>query len=137
LGYDDVMNTDFAWEPPLPKLALGLAVPFTTFYRPVGSLVYRVVFDIFGLNPSPFRIVVYAFLLLNLFLVYKLAQRLSGSREIAALSALLYTFHGRLAAIYLNNGTLYDVLCATFTFFTLLYYVGVGRLGGAFTGGTG
>jgi hypothetical protein len=39
LGYDDVMNTDLAWEPPLPKLALGLAVPFTSFYRPVGSLV--------------------------------------------------------------------------------------------------
>jgi hypothetical protein len=134
LGFDDVMNTDFAWEPPLSKLALGLAVPFTTFYRPVGSLVYRVVFDIFGLNPSPFRIVVYAFLLLNLFLIYKLARRLSGSREIAALSALLYTFHGRLADIYLNNGTLYDVICATFTFLTLLYYVGVRQSGRSIQG---
>lgn len=129
LGYDDVMNTDLAWEPAWPWLALALALPFTTFYRPVGSLVYRVVFDFFGLNPSPFRVVVYAFLLLNLFLVYKLARRLSGSGEIAALSALLYSFHGRLAGIYLNNGTLYDVLCATFTLLTLLYYIGVRQAG--------
>jgi hypothetical protein len=128
-GYDDVMNIDFAWEPPLQNLALGLAVPFTTFYRPVGSLVYRVIFDIFGLNPSPFRVVVYGFLLLNLLLVYKLAARLSGSREIGAMSALLYTFHGRLAAIYLNNGTIYDVLCATLTFLTLLYYIEVRQAG--------
>jgi len=128
-GYDDVMNIDFAWEPPLKNLALALVNPFTTFYRPVGSLVYRIVFDLFGLNPLPFRVVVYGFLLLNLFLVYKLALRLSGSGEIAAMSALLYTFHGRLAAIYLNNGTIYDVLCATFTFLTLLYYVGVRQAG--------
>jgi hypothetical protein len=134
LGYDDIMNTDFAWEPPLSKLALGLAVPFTTFYRPVGSLVYRVVFDIFGLNPSPFRVVVYGFLLLNIFLIYQLARRLSGSREIAAMSSLLYTFHGRLAYIYLYNGTLYDVLCATFTFLTLLYYIGVRQAGRSIQG---
>jgi hypothetical protein len=128
-GYDDVMNIDFAWGPPLNSLALALVNPFTTFYRPVGSLVYRIVFDGFGLNPLPFRVVVYGFLLLNLFLVYKLALRLSGSGEIAALSALLYTFHGRLAGIYLNNGTIYDVLCAAFTFLTLLYYIGVRQAG--------
>jgi hypothetical protein len=126
---DDVMNIDYAWEPPLQKLVLGLAVPFTTFYRPVGSLVYRVMFDIFGLNPSPIRVVVYGFLLLNLWLVYRLAVRLSESREIGAMSALLYTFHGRLAGIYLNNGTIYDVLCATLTFLTLLYYIGVRQAG--------
>jgi Dolichyl-phosphate-mannose-protein mannosyltransferase len=133
-GYDDVMNIDFAWEPPLRDLALGLAVPFTTFYRPVGSLAYRVIFDIFGLNPSPFRVVVYGFLLLNLWLVYKLAARVSGSREVGAMSALLYTFHGRLAGIYLNNGTIYDVLCATLTFLTLLYYIGVRQAGGRIQG---
>src|ERR1035441_3570093 len=86
-GYDDVMNIDFAWEPPLKSLAFALVNPFTKFYRPVGSLIYRVIFDIFGLNPLPFRIVVYGFLLLNLYLVYRLALRLSRSEEIAAMSA--------------------------------------------------
>lgn len=128
-GFDDVMNIDFAWEPPLKDLLLGLAIPFTTFYRPTGSAVYRVLFDLFGLNAHPFRDVVYGLMLLNLFLVYKLARRLSGSREIGALSALLYTFHGRMAGIYLNNGTLYDVVCATFTLLTLLYYIGLRQSG--------
>lgn len=128
-GYDDITNIHVAWEPPLQKLALGLVVPFTTFYRPAGSAIYRVLFDLFGLNPLPFRVVAYGFLLVNLFLVYKIARRLSGSAEIGAMSALLYTFHGRLAGIYLNNGTIYDIVCATFTLLTLLYYIGVRQAG--------
>ncbi len=133
-GYDDVMNIDFAWEPPLRKLALALPVPFTSFYRPAGAAVYRLLFDIFGLRPHPFRDAVYGLLVINLFLVYKLAVRLSRSREIGAMSALLYTFHGRLAGIYLNNGTIYDVLCATFTLLTLLYYIGLRQSGGRVSG---
>ena len=128
-GYDDITNITVAWQAPLHQLLLALLVPFTTFYRPAGSAVYRLLFDIFGLNPLPFRIFVYALLLINLYLVYRLAQRLSRSAEIGAFSALLYTFHTRLSLIYLNNGTLYDVLCATFTFLTLLYYIGIRQSG--------
>jgi hypothetical protein len=128
-GYDDITNITVAWQAPLHELLLALLVPFTTFYRPAGSAVYRLLFDLFGLNPLPFRIFVYTLLLLNLWLVYKLASRLSRSPEIGALAAFLYTFHTRLSLIYLNNGTLYDVLCATFTFLTLLYYIGARQQG--------
>jgi hypothetical protein len=125
LGYDDVMNATFAWLPPLHKLLQALLNPFTSFYRPAGSAVYRLLFGIFGLNPLPFRIAVYSMLLLNLLLVYRLVLRLGGAREIAAMATLLYTYHGRMSAIYLNNGTIYDVLCGTFTLLTTLYYVAV------------
>jgi hypothetical protein len=122
LGYDDVMNITFAWEPPLPDLLRALLVPFTSFYRPTGSAVYRLLFEIFGLDPMPFRIFTYSLLLLNVFLVYKLVARLSGSREIGAMAALLFTYHGRLSPIYLNNGTIYDILCGTLMLGLFLYY---------------
>ena len=128
-GYDDITNITVAWQAPLHQLVLALFVPFTTSYRPAGSAVYRLLFDLFGLNPLPFRIVVYALLALNLYLVFRLTRSLSRSSETAALAALLYTFHTRLSLIYLNNGTLYDVLCATFTFLTLLYYIGIRQSG--------
>src|SRR5580692_10111698 len=77
LGYDDVMNTTFAWEPPLHNLLIALLSPFTSIYRPTGSAFYRLMFAIFGLRSEPFRIVTYALLLCNIYLVYRLAGKLS------------------------------------------------------------
>src|SRR5579862_9686282 len=123
LGYDDLMNITFSWEPSFKTLLKALIFPFTSTYRPTGSLAYRLLFELFGLNPLPFRVFFYCLLAINLYLVYCLARRLTGSPEIGALSALLYTYHGRFFSIYLNNGTLYDVLCATLSLCTLIYYV--------------
>lgn len=134
LGDDDIMNLNFAWVPPWHELAVSLLVPFTRFYRPAGSLLYRLVFDGFGLNFVPFRVAVYLLLATNIYLVNRLALRLSGSCEVGALAALLFTFHGRMDGIYRNNGTLYDVLCATFSLLTLLYYVSVRQRGESIRG---
>jgi hypothetical protein len=123
LGFDDVMNLSFAWEPPWLELGAALINPFTPFYRPTGSLWYRVMFEFFGLDPFPYRIAGYGLLILNLFLVYRLTARLTRSKEVGAMASLLFVFHGRLAPIYLNNGTVYDVLCATFSLATILLYV--------------
>ena len=129
LGNDDIMNLSFAWTPPLRELAAALLVPFTHFYRPTGAALYRLILHFAGLNASAFRAVFYLLLWINLFLTYQLATRLSGRREIGVLSALLYTFHGRLSGIYLNNGTIYDVLCVTFVLALLSYYVHVRQSG--------
>jgi hypothetical protein len=134
LDNDDVMNLNFAWGPPLHRLLLALLVPFTPFYRPSGAALYRFIFDLFGLNFLPFRIAVHLMLLLNLYLVYKLARTLTRSAETGAMAALLYSFHGRLTGIYLNNGAIYDVLCATLTLATLLYYVSVRESGRSIAG---
>jgi len=129
LGNDDVMNLNYAWGPPLYRLIAALFLPFTPFYRPSGAALYRLIFDLFGLNFLPFRIAVQVMLLVNLYLIWRLAKILSGSTEIGAVAALLYSFHGRLTGIYLNNGTIYDVLCATLTLAALLYYVSIRESG--------
>src|SRR3954451_19131902 len=97
---DDLMNLNFCWQPPLRTLVIANLVPFTSFYRPAGGAYYRLCLALFGWHPAFFRTVTVGLLLLNLLLVYKLAHRLSGSREVGALAALLYTFHGHLQHIY-------------------------------------
>jgi len=129
LSEDDIMNLNFAWLPSWQSLAFALVVPFTHFYRPAGSLLYRLIFDLFGVNFLPFRIAIMLLMLANIYLVYCLAQRLSQSREVGAMSALLYSFHGRLIDLYRNTGTLFDVLCATLSLSTLLWYVAVRQQG--------
>lgn len=126
---DDLMNMHIAFVTPWGKLLAANLVPFTTVYRPAGSLYYRVVYELAGLHPLPFRLVTYGFHLLNMALLGLLARRLSRSWEIAALTVLLWCYHHRFFDIYMNNGTVYDVLCSTFFLGTLLLWVKIRETG--------
>src|SRR5712671_1957952 len=71
---DDMMNLYWAWTVSLPKLAFGIATPFNSVYLPVGALFYRVLFSAAGFYPLPFRVCCYAFLLLNIWLLYRIGK---------------------------------------------------------------
>src|SRR6185436_6356459 len=48
--------------------------------------------------------------------------RLSRSREAGAIACLLGAYHAHLNDLYYNSGTIYDLLCFTFFYLTLIYY---------------
>jgi hypothetical protein len=98
---DDMMNLYDSWFRPLIETD-----------RYLGTLIYRSLFASFGLNPLPYRVVCMALLLVNLGLLYRFCERLSGSREIGALACLLGAYHAHLADLYYSTGTIYDLLCA-------------------------
>ncbi len=120
---DDLMNMYFAWVMPLPRLLVGNLTPFNSVYRPLGSAFYRVMYDAFGFHPMPFRIAAYALMLLNIWLVYRLAAAITGSIETGALCALIFSFHKRLFGLFVNGGTIYDILCCTFFCLAFWSYV--------------
>src|SRR5579883_1533154 len=123
---DDIMNMYWAWTEPLGRLIVANFFPFASnSYRPLGAVIYRVSFAIFGLRPFPLRILIYILLLVNAWLVFRLARRLTGSREIAALAAFLMSYHHELGDVYTNTGTIFDVVGCTFYALTLLYYANV------------
>jgi hypothetical protein len=126
---DDLMNMYFAWVLPLPRLILGNLTPFNSVYRPVGSAFYRVMYDIAGFHPLPFRIAAYALMLLNIWLVYRLAVAVTGSMETGALCAFVFSFHKRLFGLFVNGGTIYDILCCTFFCLAFWSYVDARRRG--------
>jgi hypothetical protein len=128
---DDLMNMYRSLARSYPALVADnlLFWRFSPTYRPFGALVYKASLDLFGLNLFPLRVFCYLALGLNIFLVYALARRLSGSREVGALAALLHSYHTSFSHLYLNNGTLYDIFCFTFTFLGLLLYVRVRQEG--------
>ncbi|MDQ1474116.1 MAG: hypothetical protein QOJ99_5596, partial [Bryobacterales bacterium] len=118
---DDVMNLHESFTVKPADLVRAIMLPFTTFNRPTGALYYRLCFDIFGWEPAAFRTVTYLMMVANLGLVWLLSRRLTGSMEMGAAAALLYSFHGRLRPLYSSNGT----VCALFVLLTLLYYIRV------------
>ena len=116
---DDMMNLYGAWFRPLLEAD-----------RPLGALVYRILFGRFGLDPLPYRVVSFVLLLANLGLLYLFCRALSGSREVGALAALIGAYHAHLADLYYSTGTIYDLLCFTFYFSAFTWYLAIRRRGG-------
>jgi hypothetical protein len=131
---DDLMNLYRAWVVPLSKLVVANLTPFTSVYRPAGAALYRTVYFWAGLNPLPFRIVAYALMMFNLWLIFRLARLLTGSTEIAALCTLIGGYHRRMMDLWTNNGTIYDILCFTFFYLAFTFYIATRHKYGNVTG---
>jgi hypothetical protein len=118
-----MMNLYRAWFPTIGQLMQN--------DRPVGALVYRMLFALFGLNPLPYRALCFVLLLANLALLYRFCKLASGSCEIAALACLVGAYHAHLADLYYTSSILFDLLCFFFSYLALTYYIGI-RSGGAY-----
>jgi hypothetical protein len=131
---DDLMNMSGAWALPSRTLVLANLTPFTSVYRPLGSVFYRVIYEAVGLNPLPFRVAAYSLMIFNIWLVYRLLRAITGSAEIAVLAALLFSYHKRLFGLFVNSGTIYDILSFTFFCLTLWLYIFLRRTRGNVAG---
>lgn len=94
-------------------------------YRPMGGLFYVPILAFAGLNPAPYQAVLLAILLVNVYLVYRLALRLGAAELAAGLAALVVAYHAGLHNLYYNAAFVYDALCCFFYLAALLYYLRV------------
>jgi len=124
-SHDDLMNTWRAWQDPLPHILKENLFFFLypSDSRPLGTLFYHVFFNAFGLDPLPYRLCMLAFLLVNIYLVYAFARRISQSREIGGVTALLHAYHSGFKPLYRNTGTCYDIICCFFYLSALVLYL--------------
>jgi Dolichyl-phosphate-mannose-protein mannosyltransferase len=126
---DDLMNLNFHLTPSFPQLLLSNLTYWTTAYRPMGGILYALIYRLTGFHPMPFRIVCFAILLVNLWLLYRVCLRLTERREIALLATLLATYHAWMVNLYYSTGTIYELLCFLFYFAAFDYYLGIRRTG--------
>ena len=126
---DDLMNLYSAWTKPAVEAIKGNILFFSGFYRPMGGIFYRALYAVAGFNPLPFRIACYLLMVVNLYLCYSLAKRLTGSREMGLLATLIACYHARFADLYYSTGAVYDLLCFTFFYGVFLYYVRIRQAG--------
>lgn len=126
---DDLMNLHRHLQAGLPRLLSSSLAYWSGEFRPLGGLFYVVLYRIFGFDPLPFRIACFLLLTVNLLLVYAVSRALSGSREIATLATLIFSFHAWFVDLYYSTGTVYDILCFLFYFSALAWYVGIRQAG--------
>jgi hypothetical protein len=128
---DDMMNMVLYWRMKPLRLLLNLFMPWRGAYRPIGSLFYLPLLQLFGLNPLPYHAAMLAILLANLYLVYRFARRLGCGELQSGLAALIVAYHAGLSMLYYSTAFIYDVLCFSFYMSAFLCYARVraqGRL---------
>src|SRR5258708_22250287 len=122
---DDLMTIYRSWANSAGALVKANFLFFlnSPFYRPMGSVFYRGMFELAGWNPVPFHIANLFLLAANMWFTYCVARRLTGSRTAGALAALLISYHGRFLNLYFDTGYIYDVVCYFFYFATPAFYL--------------
>jgi hypothetical protein len=124
---DDLMNLYCAWIYPVRRLVQANLLLFLSnpFARPFAAAWYRTIYHFAGFRPEPFHAALLATLFVNIYLTYAVSRRLSGSRQVGAVAALVGCYNDRLASLYFDTGFIYDVLCYCFYFSALLLYLRV------------
>jgi len=120
---DDLMNLYWSLDHSLLQLLRDNLTFWSGSYRPLGAIFYHVTYTLAGFHPFAFHFVCFALLLLNLYLMYRLAMALSCSSEAALLAVLLFAYHPNFSDLYYSAGTIYDILCFTFYCLALLVYI--------------
>jgi hypothetical protein len=120
---DDMMNMGQYWRIPPWNLLSAQFQPWHGFYRPAGGLFYMPLFHFFGLRPTPYHVAILAVLLINVWLIHRLAGLLGCHPAAAALTALLACYHAGLTNLTYNIAFVYDVLCGFFYLAALVVYL--------------
>lgn len=130
---DDPGNIYYYWKRGPNELARNLVLFFTTYSRPMGGVYFSALYHFFGLDPLPYHVVTTILLFVNTCLAFRFGALLSGSRLIGALTALLVTYHHQMAHLVYLPAYVFDVICFTFYFLALDYYLAIRSRGAALT----
>lgn len=124
---DDLTNLYYPWSHPVRELIAGNIVFFGHYPRPMGELVYYAMYRAFGFNAAGFNVARLLLCAVDVFVLYFVAKRLSGSRETGAFAVLLGGFHPALLYMYYDTGMIYDALAFLFCYGAFLLYMRSGN----------
>ncbi|MBM3763333.1 MAG: hypothetical protein FJW36_24220 [Acidobacteria bacterium] len=124
-SHDDLMNAYRAMTTSYAELFKLIAFFWqpTSLFRPLGELFYKVFWDQFGFSPMPWRLACSAFLIGNGFLVGHIAMKLSKSLSVGLLATAIASYHPLWTHLYLNTGTIFEIMACTFVYAGFAYYL--------------
>ena len=134
---DDLMNTYYAWNENPWRLARSQVLVWVPVYRPLGALIYRISYAIFGFHPRPLYVFCWALLAVNAAFAYQMFRELTGAAVIALIAISLTLAHGGFQDLYLSAGTMYDRLWFLFTVLGIAAYARARRNRGPISWRTG
>jgi hypothetical protein len=121
---DDFNNLFWVQQQSLASMLWYNANPFADFFRPFGTLVYWIFWHAFGLTPLPYHVFAWILHTINVFLLYVLLSRITGSRYAAAVGVLVFSFRSNFVDVYWSFGTIFELLACLLVFLAILIYAG-------------
>ncbi|MBL8232186.1 MAG: hypothetical protein JNL98_27065 [Bryobacterales bacterium] len=120
---DDMMNMGRYLSDGLPAIASHVLKFFSGYYRPMGGLYYMILYPIYGLDPTPYRIAIHAILAANVLLACWVGRLISRSYLAAFVCAVVTGYHSSFFNLHYDTSVVYDVLCFAFYLAALGVYL--------------
>jgi hypothetical protein len=125
LNADDPMNIHSFWVRGPGQLVKNLVLFFSTYGRPMGGVYFSLLYHFFGLNPFPYHVALTVLLAFNTWLAYLVGRLITGSKLGGGLVSLAVAYHAGMYQLVYLPAFVYDVLCFTFYFCALTYYLSI------------
>lgn len=125
-SWDDdkyILNNDYIRDFSIQGFKAIFSSFYFSNYHPLTTLTYWVEYSLFGLNPLPYHLLNILLHLLNTWLVYKLAEKLSGKKITGLLVSLFFAVHPLHVESVAWTSERKDVLYTAFYLLSLLMYL--------------
>jgi hypothetical protein len=119
---DDFNNLHWVRLRTVPESIGLLFSPSAEHFRPTGMLVYKIAYSLFDRDPRPYHWLMWGIHTFNVWLVYTVVKRLTGSRASAAVGALLFVYPPAFTDVFSNFGTIFELTGAAFFFAGILVW---------------
>ncbi len=121
---DDLDNLSWVRLSPFSTFGIGLLAPkyYIFNFRPVGHLYFWLLERTAGLNYTPYVAVLHGAHIFNLCIVWNLAAAFRLSTGARMIALLVFGFHMAVFDTYYRPMYIFDVLCGTFCFLSILAY---------------
>jgi hypothetical protein len=119
---DDFNNVYWTRREGFWEIVEHILNPASLFFRPLGMLVYWIVFRFAALNPIPYHLVTWALLALNTMLVFLFLRQATKSQYAAGMAVLLFAFRANFADIYWNFANIFQLLAMALVLTGMLLY---------------
>jgi len=128
-SHDDLMNCYRILDTPWSSILRDIVCFWqpTQLFRPLGEAFYKLFWPLFGFEPLPWRLASGAVLVANAVLLGQLAQRLSNSPMAGLAATAVAAYHPGWTHLYLNTGTIFELLAFSFVFLGLLVHLEFSR----------
>ena len=119
---DDFNNVYWIRREGFWRLIGDILNPASLFFRPLGMLVYWIVFRVAALHSLPYHLLSWALHSINTGLVFFLLRRLTKSQYAAGFAVLFFAFRANHADIYWSFANIFQLLALGLMLAGLLLY---------------
>jgi len=123
---DDFNNVYWVRREGFWKILEHIANPASMFFRPLGMLVYWIIFRLAALNSVPYHLLSWVLHGINTILLFLLLKRATKSQYAAGLAVLFFAFRTNFADIYWSFANIFQLLAFGLVMIGMLLYARFG-----------